>query len=198
MKSARPWPSLGAFAFVLFVIACAAASGFAAEAGEQSPAETPIGTVFRWLNFVLVFGGAGYLIAKKAPAVFRSRAEAVAASIADAAAAKAAAEQQLHKAEEKLRRLDQEAAQMRAAARHESAAEAERLRALARDEAEKIGRAAGLEIAAAERAARIELKAMAARSAVERADAFIRQQITAATRASVFRSFLDNLTRSVH
>jgi len=184
-------------AFLLFLIACAA-SAFAAEAGEQSPAEAPIGTLFRWLNFVLVFGGLGYLLAKRAPAVFRGRAEAVSASIADASAARAAAEQQLREAEEKLRRLDQEAAEMRAAARRESAAEAERLRALAREEAEKIGRAATLEIEAAERAARIELKAMAGRLAVERADAFIRQQITADTRVSLFRSFLDNLARSVH
>jgi F0F1-type ATP synthase membrane subunit b/b' len=197
MKSARPWPSLGALAFLLFLGACAA-SAFAAEAGEQSPAEAPIGTLFRWLNFVLVFGGLGYLIAKRAPAVFRGRAEAVSAYIADAAAAKAAAEQQLREAEEKLRRLDQEVAQMRAAARHESAGEAERLRALAREEAEKISRAATLESEAAERAARIELKAMAGRLAVERADAFIRQQITVDTRASLFHSFLDNLARSVH
>jgi len=198
MKPVRSRPFLSVFPFLFVFLACIVAPAFAAEAEEQNPAETPIGTVFRWLNFALVFGGAGYLIAKKAPAVFRARAEAVSASISEAAAAKAAAEEQLREAEEKLQRLDQEVAELHAAARQESAAEAERIRALARDEADKIQRAARLEMEAAERVARIELKAMAARLAVERADALIRAQITATMRASLFRSFLDDLARSVN
>ena len=196
MKPARRSFSLLALAFLL-LIAAAPAWALAAEGGEENPAEAPIGTLFRWLNFLLVFGGAGYLLAKKAPALFRGRAEAISRSISDAAGAKAAAEQQLREAEEKLRRLDQEVAGLRAEAQPESAAEGERIRTLAREESEKILRAARLEVAAAERAARLELKAMAARLAVERADALIRQQITADAQASLFRSFLDDLARSV-
>ena len=196
MKPRQRWLSVTAFVF-LFVFAYAAPA-FAAEAGEPNPAEGTLGDVFRWLNFFLVFGGLGYLIAKKGPAFFRSRVEAVAASIKEAAAARAAAEQQLRETEEKLARLNQEVAEMRAAAQRESAAEADRIRAVTRDEIEKIERAARAEIEAAERAARIELRAMAARLAVERADALIRKRLTAETQATLFRSFLDNLARSVH
>ncbi len=194
MKPARRSFSLLALAFLLLIAATAA---LAAEGGEENPAEAPIGTLFRWLNFLLVFGGAGYLIAKKAPALFRGRAEAISRSISDAADAKAAAEQQLREAEEKLRQLDREVAGLRAEAQRKFAAEGERIRALAREESEKILRAARLEVEAAERAARLELKAMAARLAVERADTLIRQQITADAQASLFRSFLDDLARSV-
>ena len=197
MKSTRRWSSLAALGF-LCVLPCIAPATLAAEGGQQDPAEAPIGTVFRWLNFALVFGGLGYLIAKKAPALFRGRADAIAASIADAAAAQADAEHHLREAEEKLLQLDHEAAELRAAARRESAAEAERIRALARSEAEKIARAAQLEGQAAERAARIELKVMAARLAVDRADALIRQQITAETQAALFGSFLNDLARGAN
>ena len=197
MKPVRRWFSLAAFACLLSV-ACVAAPAFAAEGGEQNPAEAPIGSLFRWLNFLLVAGAAGYLIAKKAPAFFRGRAEAVSAAINEAAAAKAAADQQLKEATERLGRLDQEVAELRSAAQRESVAEAERLRAVTRNEAEKIARAAKAEIEAAERTARIELKTIAARLAVERAAALIRQQLTADRQASLFRTFLDDLTGSAN
>src|SRR5207244_1337185 len=52
----------------LLALVLLAAPVLAAEAAEQNPAETPIGEVFQWLNFFIVFGGLGYFIAKKAPA----------------------------------------------------------------------------------------------------------------------------------
>ena len=82
---------------------------------------------------------------------------------------------------------------MRQAAQREAAAEAERIRATAQDEANKIERAAQAEIEAAERAARMELKALAARLAVERAEALIRQQMTPQTETALLQSFTKNL-----
>jgi F-type H+-transporting ATPase subunit b len=197
MKPHRWWLSL-ALSLPLLVTAGAVTHALAAEGGEQNPAEEPIGMVFRWLNFLLVFGAASYLIAKHAPAWGRRRADAIAASIAEAATAKAQAEQELREAEDRLNRLDQEVAELRAASQRESAAEAERIRAHTREEIKKIERAAQAEIEAAERAARMELKGMAARLAVERADALIRSQINPATQAALFRSFLADLARSVN
>jgi F0F1-type ATP synthase membrane subunit b/b' len=196
MKSTRRRSCLAALGLLCILLSIALPT-LAAEDNEN-PAEAPIGMVFRWLNFALVFGGLGYLIAKKAPAFFRGRADAISASIAEAAAAQADAEKHLREAEEKLLQVDREVAELRAAARRESAAEAERIRALARSESEKIARAAQLEVEAAERAARIELKAMAARLAVERADALIRRQMTTETQAALFHSFLNDLARSAN
>ncbi len=180
--------------FLLLLAACAAPLAFGAEA-EKNPAEEPIGEVFKWLNFALVFGAAGYFIAKKAPAVFRKRAEAVTASITEAAAAKAEAERQLRETEGRLARLNEEIDELRAAAQREAAAEAERIRARAREEAAKIDRAAEAEIEAAGRAARMELKAIAARVAVERADALIRQRLNRDAQSRLFQSFLGDLAR---
>ena len=66
----------------------------AAEAGEQDPADSTTGLIFRWLNFLIVFGGIGYLIAKHGGAFFRENAKAIAASITEAQAAKAEAERE--------------------------------------------------------------------------------------------------------
>jgi F0F1-type ATP synthase membrane subunit b/b' len=195
MKPRRWWLSL-VFFLPLIAFAGALRPAFAAEGGESNPAEEPLGTVFRWLNFALVAGAIGYLAVKYAPGWARRRADAIRTSLSEAAAAKAAADQELREAEEKLARLGQEIAELRTRAREESAAEAGRIRAHTREEIEKIERAGQAEIEATERAARLELKGAAARLAVERAGTLIRSQITARTQAVLFQSFLENLARS--
>jgi F0F1-type ATP synthase membrane subunit b/b' len=191
-------------AFLFFAAACVVALIFlvapilAAEGAEQNPAETPIGKVFQWLNFFIVFGGLAYLIAKKAPAFFSARAAVVSAAITEAAAAKAEAERLLGEAEESLARLDLEVAKLRTAAEAEAAGEAERLRRATGEEIERIARAARAEMEAAERAARMELRATGARLAVERAEALLQKQIGADTQAALFRNFVENLPGSAH
>ncbi len=186
------------FASVLVVLLtafCALLPIRAAEGAEENPPEASIVTIFRWLNFALVFGGAGYVIAKRAPAFFRQRADVVASAMTEAAAVKAGAERQLREAEHKLQNLDRELTDLRAASRREAAAEAERLRAATQAESTKIARAADAEIEAAGRAGRIELKALAVRLAVERAQGMIGQQMTPAARARLFQSFIARLAR---
>ena len=135
----------------------------AAEAAEQDPADSTTGLIFRWLNFVLVFGGIGYLIAKHGGAFFRANAKAIAASITEAQAAKAEADRELREVEAKIARLDQEVAELRESARRDSAG---RSRTVARfgtgrDSKRSIMAARG-ELGASERAAQQELRALAA------------------------------------
>jgi F0F1-type ATP synthase membrane subunit b/b' len=70
------------------------------------------------------------------------------------------------------------------------------LRALAQSEAEKIARAAGAEIEAAERLARQRLRAIAARAATDRAAALVRQRMNAAADRALFGSFVGELERT--
>jgi F-type H+-transporting ATPase subunit b len=170
----------------------------AADGAEEHSAESGYTTLFRWLNFALVFGGAGYFIAKKAPPFFRKRAEAISSSLTEAAAVKAEAERQLQQAEYKLKNLDKELAALRAAAKGEAAAEAERLQVATQSDRAKIVRAADAEIEAAGRAAQSELRAIAAQMAVERATDLIQQQMTQAARAGIFRSFVGRLAGSAN
>lgn len=176
---------------ILLAMALPARAAEGAE--EQSPAEQPIGQLFKWINFALLFGAAGYFIARKGPGFFRSRADAISAAMTQAAAAKAEADRRFAEAEAKLGRLDQDAAALRESARREAAEEAERIRGLTREEAGKIGRAGRSEIEAAERAARMELRALAAKLAVERAEALLEKQMTPKTMDGLFRAFVAGL-----
>jgi len=180
--------------FLLFL----AAPPVCAQEGEASPADSTIGWVFRWLNFAIVFGAIGYFAVKKGGPYFRAQAEAISRRIAEGTRAREAAERQRAEVKARLANLENEVVAMRAESKRDAEAEAQRLRALAREEAEKIEHAAQAEIAAAERAARIELKKLAARLAVERAEALLRQELTPKSETALFRAFVQELERSVN
>ena len=170
----------------------------AAEAENEDPAETTAGLVFRWLNFLFIFGGAAWLIRKHGGAFFRARAQEIARSIMEASAAKAEAERQLREAEAKVARLDQEVAELRAAARRDSDAEAGRIRTSGLAEIEKIQVVARVELEAATRAAKHQLREMAAQLAIERAATLVGQKMNLQVREKMFRSFVSELGRNVN
>ena len=165
---------------------------------EQPIEDSRAGQVFRWLNFILVFGGLGYLIAKSAPAFFRARAEEVSREITEAAAQKSEAEARLREAEAGLAQLDQAQAKMGAEAQRDFAAEAERIKTATASDIEKVDRMADVEIEATSRMAIIELRSAAARRAVERAAAMVAQQMTAERRELIFHRFVANIPRGVN
>jgi len=167
-----------------------------AQEGSPDPASMPIGIVFRWLNFVLVIGALAYLIIKFGAPYFRDHAESIAKSIAEASERRAAAERELREATEKLARVGREIEEEHRAAERESAADQERIRALAKSEAERIGQAARAEIEAAERAGAQELRAIAAKLATERAAVLIRTRMNAAAESALFDSFVGELERA--
>jgi len=178
----------------LGLLVCLPAAPAIASAGaEENAVNTTVGMVFKLINFGIVAFGVWYVFGRRLPKAFRGRAERIAGSIADAAQAKREAERRLREAGQKLARLEQEVAELRASAQRDSAAEAERIRAMAREEAVKVERAAEAEMLAAERAARMELKGVAARLAVERAEAIVRGKMTPETQAAIFRAFVSDL-----
>jgi F-type H+-transporting ATPase subunit b len=159
----------------------------------EEPGASAVGWAFRWLNFLLVFGGAGYLVWRYGRGWFRAHAEEISSGIEHAMRVRRDAQDLLRGAEEKLGHLDREAEEMKAAARRDAQSQAERIRAAAREEAEKIDRAGDVEIAASERAARLELKAAAARLATGRAETLLRRQMSKETDAKLFRFFVASL-----
>jgi F-type H+-transporting ATPase subunit b len=167
----------------------------AAEGTEPDPADSTTGLIFRWLNFLIVFGGIAYLIAKHGGAFFRGNAKEIAASIVEATAVKAEADRELREVEVKVAQLDQDVAELREEARRNWAAESERLRTSGLAEIEKINLAARGELAASERAARHEVREIAASMAVERAAALVSSKMNTQIRARMFQSFLGELGR---
>jgi F-type H+-transporting ATPase subunit b len=180
----------------LAVLVCTALPALAQEQSAPDPADSLAGTIFRWLNFALVFGGIAYLIRKVGVPYFRENAKSISNSIRRAADERAGAERELNEASEKLARIDGEIQEMRRAGVNESAAQAERIRALARTEVERIRQAARAEIAASERAAALELRAATARLATEQASALVRERMNNATEQGLFRSFIREIEGS--
>jgi F-type H+-transporting ATPase subunit b len=169
-----------------------------AQESETPAAETGAGYIFRWLNFAIVFGGIVYMAVKMGGPYFRAQAEETAQKIAEGARAREAAERQKKEIEQKLAGLDDEIRRMRVEAKRDAEAEAKRLRELARSEADKIERAAQLEIEAAGRLANQELKTLAARLAIERAEAMLQKEITPQAETGLFRTFVAEMERSVN
>jgi F-type H+-transporting ATPase subunit b len=192
MKLRGPIPSS---LFVCSVLSVLAGTAHAAEEGGAGSAAGPT-ELFKWINFAIVVGVLIWVFGKKLPPVFRANAEKIASAITKATAAKAEADRQLEEAEQRLERLEQEVRGLREEAEREGAAEAERIRALAKSDAEKVAVAAKAEIEAAERAARLELKALAARLAVDGAESLLRRQLTPQTQEALIRGFVKSLEGS--
>ncbi len=166
-----------------------------AQEGSSDVASMPIGTVFRWLNFLLVFGALVYAAVKVGAPYFRGRAREIAKSIEEASQSRAAAEREFQEAAQKLADVGSDIEQERLTAGRESAADRERIRALTSTEIEKISQVARAEIAAAERAGAQELRAIAARLATERAATLIREQMNEAAEAALFGAFVGELEK---
>ena len=191
MKSFRRFLTIASGAALIFFLM--ALPALAEEGAEPDPADSTAGVIFRWLNFIIVFGGIGYLIAKHGGAFFRGNAKEIAASIHEATAAKAEADRELREVETKIGHFDQDVAELRGEARRNWAAESERLRASGVAEIEKINLAARAELAASERAAQQQLREVAAALAVENAAAVVSSRMNAEVRARMFQTFLGEL-----
>jgi F-type H+-transporting ATPase subunit b len=177
---------------VLAVSLCVAISAHAAEEGVNASAEHAT-EIFKWINFAIVAGVIVWLFGKVLPSKFRANADTISSAITKATAAKAAADAQLREAETKLANLQKEVAELRALSERESAAEVERIRAATQSDAKKISAAASAEIEAAERAARLELKAIAAKLAVDGAESLLAQQLTPSAQESLVNNFVKSL-----
>jgi F-type H+-transporting ATPase subunit b len=179
------------------VLSLAAILSFAtaARAAEAAHSAADGGSVllFKWIHFLIVAVVLVWLFKKVLPPIFRRKADIISEAIAKATAAKAEAERQLKEAAVKLTRLEQEVAEFRAAAQKEAQTELERLRKLTQLDVEKTGLAAKAEIDAAERAARVELKALAARLAVDGAESVVAKQMTPALQDALMRGFVQSL-----
>ena len=190
--------SVGRFGGLITTAAFLAAFSIPALAQESSSdaSSMTLDTVFRWLNFLLVFGGLVYVVVKFGAPYFRGRADETAKSIEEASQSRAAAEREFRQAEHKLATIASEIEEERRNAVRDSGTDRERIKALARTEVEKINQAARAEIAAAERAGAQELRAIAARLATERAAALIREQMNDAAEEALFEAFVVELEKA--
>lgn len=144
------------------------------------------------LNFAIVAGVIVWASKKNLPAVFHNRTASIQKSLEEARKASEDANRRLSDIESRLGRLDDEIAQMRAISEREAAAEEERIKSAAAEDARRIIESAEQEIAAAAKAARRELTAYAADLAVSLAAKQI--HVDTATDQALVRRFAQQIS----
>jgi F0F1-type ATP synthase membrane subunit b/b' len=189
MSGARRWYYL---AIPILAMLLAAAGAHAAEEGGNANTQRAT-ELFKWINFAIVGLALIWVFARALPAKFRQNADNISSAIAKATVAKAEADRLMSDAEARLVRMPQEIAELRASAQREGAAEAERIRGVTRNDVEKVSLAAKAEIEAAKRAARLQLRVIAANRAVDGAQSLLAKELTPKTQESLVNSFVESL-----
>ncbi len=145
--------------------------------------------IFRWANFLVLFGALLYLMRRPAADFFAARGKAITEGLESGRRASEEASQKVREINRRLASLESEIAAMRAAAAGEGQAEADRLRQAVRAEVQKIFAGSEQEVRALTKAARNELKGYAAGLAVELAEQRIRGRMTPEKQAELLRGY---------
>jgi F-type H+-transporting ATPase subunit b len=169
-----------------------AVPAFAQEGGGQTePSQA-------WViaNFAILVIGLGWMIAKNGGPFFQARLKKIQQDILQGEDARREAQRRAAEVDERLARLDQEIAALRAESQKELENELQRMREKTAAGRERIRIHADQEIAAAGKMARAELKRYVAELAIGLAEHRIRARINAATQDALIGGFVENLDRS--
>jgi F-type H+-transporting ATPase subunit b len=148
---------------------------------------------WKWANFALLAGALGYVIGKNAGGFFLGRTAQIRKGIAEAEAARAAADARMREIEARLENLSGEIAALKQSAGSESHAAAERARAQSAAEIAKIQAHAQNEIASAGKAARLELRRYTAALAVQLAESKLQARMSPEAQDQLVRRFAQRL-----
>jgi F-type H+-transporting ATPase subunit b len=135
--------------------------------------------LYRCLSFVLMVGLLAYFVTKPIRKGLKDRTAEIEKTLADAQAAKEAAEAKHQEYSEKLAKATEEIAVIADSIRREGELEREKIIAAAKDLAVKIEEEADNKASSVVAKARIELRAEAANLAVELAEDMLKKQVTA-------------------
>lgn len=146
---------------------------------------------FTLFNILILAGGIGYGLVKVLPKAFRNRSTAIQKHLVDARTATEEATARLSSVEERLAKLDDQIASMRAQAEADAVRDEQRILASVEDEKNKILAAADAEIQNATVLARREIQKYAAELAIEQAARKL--VVTAETNRLLVESFAHKL-----
>lgn len=175
-------------ALFLFTAACCFAQG---EAGESGDSIAP----WRWVNFVILAAGLGYLMAKYLPAFFESRGAEITKDIAEARKAKQDSDRRAAEVDQRVSGLGAEIETIRKQAGAEMEQEGERIRRETAALLRKIEEQVQVEKESAGKAARREVRLYAANLALDLATQRIRARLDANTEALLVDNFIGDLRR---
>ncbi len=176
-------------------VARAQEAGAASQGAGETPGEEEHGRLLGWMwaNFVVLAGGLGYLIYKNAGPFYAGRSRKIRKDLIEAGDLRKEAEERVAEVERRLANLETEIESLRAESHREAATETDRLAVQTAAELAKIHARAEQEIAAAGRAARLDLKRYSAALAVDLAAQKIRGRMSAEAQDALVGSFVENL-----
>ncbi|MYC83828.1 MAG: F0F1 ATP synthase subunit B [Acidobacteria bacterium] len=186
-----------AFCLVLPVPGVEASGGGAAAAAGDDHG-SPLSIVWKWGNFILLFGGLAYYLRRPLREFLQTRARGIAEGLASGKRAQEEAEAKMSAIESQLARLDEEIDGLKQQADRESEEERQRIIDSSRAEAERIVAMARREIEVLQRSAQAELKAHVARLAVDLAEERLRRDLEPGQNRRIISRFVRSLkeTRS--
>ncbi len=167
----------------------------AVQRAAERPSQGEHGELEAWklANFVLLAAGLGYLIKKNAGPFFDARNRKIQQDMEDAKKLRADAEKQAAEVDRRLASLEADIAALRAESQAEGRAETERAMKQTSGEMAKIQAHAEQEIAAAGKAARMDLKRYSAELAVQLAEQKIAGRMTGEAQDNLVRGFVHDL-----
>jgi F-type H+-transporting ATPase subunit b len=179
----------------LLLLSAFAALCLAQEQAGGAAASSEPSAVWKWANFAILAVGLGYVIGKSLPAFFQARTESIQKDIATARKTKEEAERRAAEMDARLAALGQEIEKFRAQARAEMEQEGERIRRETAAQIHRLEQQAEGEIESASKAARAELRALAARLALDLAEKRIRARLDEPAEASLVENFFADLAQ---
>ncbi len=164
-------------------------------AGEEreSHAESPWAPLWRWGNFILLFGGLGWYFRKPLLDFLAARSEAIREGLANAQQAKLKADLKSAEIDKRLACLDQEVRDLKVQATGEAEEERKRIVEDAQLEARKIMDLARREIEGLSKSARLELKGYVAELAVRLAEERLKAEVGPEDHKKMVEQFLLSL-----
>lgn len=181
---------------VLTCWAMAQEPGRAPETGQEAEQRDPW-IVWKWINFVILVGGLGYLVSKSAPALFAQRKREIEESLLEAARARKDAAARAGQIEARFTGLEREIENLRQTARAETAAEGERLSRETARHLERIRTQSAQEIELMTSGAREDLRKYAGLLALDLAEQRIHSRITRDIQEDLVEGFLQDLRTRV-
>lgn len=183
---------------LLLLIGLAAFTAFGQEHAPAEHSEHGAGhgdplLPYKFLNFAVLAGGLGYIVVKFGVPALRGQQSAIAESLTVSARRAEEAAREAAQIEARIANLDADLAGIRAKAKEELDAEAARLARETEAQLAKVEHAAALEIEAAAKAARGELKAYAADLALSLAAEKLRTRLDASAQARLASGFIQRL-----
>jgi F-type H+-transporting ATPase subunit b len=182
-------------AVALLLLFLAAGGLWGAEKGGE-PSRGGLDMIGKVINFLILFGGLGYFFYKPIRALLAGRREDARRKLEDAREKIRQGEEQLKKARERMSGLEAELLSLRTAAAEEGRAEQERIRRLAREEADRIKRLTSQDMEAQVQAGVRELKRYAAELAAQQALARIRERLTPDVQARLIDRAIEELSKN--